>query len=110
MKAILKKIYNYFKKDNPCQCTHCVNYELYKWAVIMECPCLCHSDDGVTGHDSLCCEFPNGLRKNNPHKVLEKAEVYRKILNDWERDTDNKMMEEMKLIYNKENDRPNRSI
>jgi hypothetical protein len=27
-----------------------------------------------------------GLKKNNPHKHLEKAEYYKKILDDWNKD------------------------
>lgn len=50
----------------------------------MECGCSCHDSDGITGHDGLCCEVPNGIRKNNPYKELEKAEVYRKILDKME--------------------------
>jgi hypothetical protein len=54
----------------------------------MECKCKCHDDDGMTGHDSLCCEFPNGLKRNNPHKDLLPAEYYRKIMDDWEKECD----------------------
>jgi len=46
-----------------CKCTLCVNYEFYKWAVVMECKCGCHTGDGMTGHDGLCCSLPNGLKK-----------------------------------------------
>lgn len=49
----------------------------------MECGCGCHKEDGMTGHDSLCCEFPNGLRKNNPYKKLKSVAYYQKILDDW---------------------------
>jgi hypothetical protein len=34
----------------------------------------------MTGHDGLCCEFPNGLKKNNPHERLAPARRYKKIL------------------------------
>jgi len=67
-----------------CNCTHCVNYELYKWAVVMECKCGCHTGDGMTGHDGLCCSLPNGLKKNNPHKNLKEAKYYKEILDKWE--------------------------
>lgn len=63
-----------------CNCTHCVNYELYKWAVVMECKCGCHTGDGMAGHSGLCCEFPNGLKKNNPHENLKPAKYYKEIL------------------------------
>ena len=69
---------------NKCDCQSCQTYDKYKWAVIMECGCSCHDSDGTTGHDGLCCEIPNGLRKNNPYKELDKAEVYRKILDKME--------------------------
>lgn len=72
-------------KDNKCKCTHCVNYEFYKWAVVMECGCGCHNGDGISGHDSLCCSIPNGLKKNNPHKDLKEASFYKEILDEWER-------------------------
>lgn len=67
-----------------CGCKFCQTYELYQWAVVMECPCHCHDEDGMTGHDGLCCEFPNGLRRNNPHKDLLPAKDYLKILNEFE--------------------------
>jgi len=70
--------------DNKCPCTHCVNYNLYKWAVILECGCGCHTSDGMTGHDGLCCSHPNGLIKNNPHGGLKAAKHYREILDKWE--------------------------
>jgi hypothetical protein len=69
--------------DKLCQCTFCKEYEFEKWATIMECSCGCHTGDGMVGHDVLCCALPNGLRKNNPHKNLEKAEVYKKRINDY---------------------------
>jgi hypothetical protein len=90
MKKIYQKIRGFFvqafvtrSRSNGCKCTHCVNYHFYKWAVVMECPCGCHTSDGMTGHDGLCCALPNGLRKNNPYKNFEKAEVYRKRINDY---------------------------
>lgn len=49
----------------------------------MECKCGCHTSDGMTGHDGLCCSLPNVLKKNNPYKNLEKAEVYQKRINDY---------------------------
>ena len=49
----------------------------------MECKCGCHKSDGMTGHDALCCEFPNGLQKNNPYKKLKSVEYYRKIIHEW---------------------------
>tara|TARA_R110000868_G_scaffold401649_2_gene677259 strand:- start:1269 stop:1643 length:375 start_codon:yes stop_codon:yes gene_type:complete len=52
----------------------------------MECKCGCHTGDGMTGHDGLCCSLPNGLKKNNPHKNLKEAKYYEKILDKWEAD------------------------
>lgn len=68
--------------EKSCSCTHCVNYELYKWEVVMECGCSCHDRDGMTGHDGLCCSFPNGLKKNNPHENLKEAKYYKTILKE----------------------------
>lgn len=62
-----------------CGCEFCRTYEKYQWAVVMECKCVCHNLDGMAGHDSLCCEFPNGLRKNNPHTDLLSAKEYKTI-------------------------------
>ena len=64
-----------------CNCKFCTNYDKYKWAVIKECGCGCHDRDGLTGHDRLCCEIPNALRKNNPYETLESAEYYNKLIN-----------------------------
>lgn len=57
-------------ENNECNCEFCLDLDRYKWAVIMNCPCRCHSDDGVSGHSSLCCEIPNGLKENNPYPEL----------------------------------------
>ena len=73
----IKKISN-----DVCKCAFCKTYKKYKWAVVMECKCCCHDGDGMTGHDSLCCEFPNGLRKNNPYKNLKSAEYYRNMMQE----------------------------
>lgn len=67
--------------SDKCDCSFCRTYEKYKWAVVSECPCFCHEGDGETGHDGLCCEFPNVLKKNNPFMDLESAEYYKKYLN-----------------------------
>ena len=69
-----------------CKCLFCETYNKYKWAVVMECGCSCHDGDGMSGHDGLCCEFPNGLKRNNPHHVLETREFYDKILNKFMND------------------------
>lgn len=65
-----------------CNCTFCENYKKYKWAVVMECKCTCHVGDGITGHDGLCCAYPNALKRNNPHEELKSAEYYREIIDN----------------------------
>ena len=65
-----------------CKCTFCRNYEKYKWAVVMECKCGCHSD-GMTEHESLCCGFPNVLKKNNPFVKLRESGYYKKKMDKW---------------------------
>ena len=40
----------------------------------------------MTGHDGLCCEFPNGLKKNNPHKDLLPTKEYLKTLDEFEKE------------------------
>jgi len=72
---------------NGCKCTHCTNYDLYRWATIMECGCGCHDDEHPAGHDSLCCPFPNGKKKDNSYNELKPAIEYKKILDEWERRT-----------------------
>lgn len=61
-----------------CTCDFCKDHEKYKWAVVMSCGCGCHSD-GMTGHSGLCCEIPNGLKKNNPYPELEDKALCEKI-------------------------------
>lgn len=63
-----------------CNCDFCKAYAKYKWAKVMECGCACHDGDGITGHDGLCCEFPNALRKNNPYINLEPSEHYKQTI------------------------------
>ena len=62
-----------------CNCDFCKTYDKYKWAMIMECKCGCHNDNGINGHDSLCCEFPNGKKKNNPYNELKNAKDYKNL-------------------------------
>lgn len=75
---------------NKCNCEFCVAYEKYVWAIVMNCECGCHKDDGMTGHIRLCCEIPNGLKKNNPYPELENKElcngVIIEFLNKWKED------------------------
>lgn len=61
-----------------CECKFCKTYNKYKWAVVMECGCGCHTSDGLTGHDGLCCEVPNALKSNNSHKDLKPLDYYKK--------------------------------
>jgi hypothetical protein len=65
-----------------CECNFCKAHDKYRWATIMECGCYCHTADGVSGHDSLCCAYPNGLKRNNPHENLGKAETYKMDLKE----------------------------
>jgi len=50
----------------------------------MECKCGCHNSDEPTGHDGLCCEFPNGRRRENPYTDLKEAKYYKEILDKWD--------------------------
>lgn len=63
-----------------CNCYFCEIYDKYRWAVISDCKCGCHNDDDVIGHDSLCCEFPNGKKKDSPYKKLKASKHYKKLL------------------------------
>lgn len=69
-----------------CNCEFCQTYNKYKWAIVMECKCQCHKADGITGHDNLCCEFPNALLINNPHDDLKHSGYYLDILKRFERE------------------------
>jgi hypothetical protein len=69
-----------------CNCEFCRAYAKYIWAVIMECKCGCHYDDIPSGHDSLCCEFPNGRRKDNPYSDLLPASEYKAVLDKWKKE------------------------
>ncbi len=61
---------------------------MYKWAVVMNCKCGCHEDDGMSGHDSLCCSIPNGLKKNNPFKEELDLEDLTKKMHQFEIEAD----------------------
>lgn len=63
-----------------CNCSFCKNYDKYRWATIMECQCHCHDSESINGHDGLCCEFPNGKKKDNPYKKLKEASYYARRL------------------------------
>ena len=71
-----------------CECNFCQTYAHYRWAVVMECLCGCHKDDGLTEHETMCCGIPNALRRNNPYNDLQSAEYYQTILkqikDEWE--------------------------
>ena len=67
-------------KDFKCGCEFCVAHDKYKWAVVMSCGCGCHNDDGMCGHEALCCEIPNGLQKNNPYPELVDKELCKNII------------------------------
>lgn len=66
-----------------CKCNFCKTYNKYKWAVVMDCGCGCHTSDGLTGHDGLCCEVPNALKSNNPHKDLKPLDYYKNKMKEF---------------------------
>lgn len=76
---------NMEEKDR-CQCDFYTTYDLLRWATIMECRCVCHDTEDIMGHEGLCCEFPNGKRKDNPHSELKSAIEYRNMIEDIKRD------------------------
>ncbi len=93
------------RTDEPtnCNCNFCRTYNRYRWAVVMECKCGCH-DSGVplTGHESLCCEFPNGKKSDNPYPDLKPAKVYKEILNlidkqPWDANSKNFLQSQKKI-------------
>ena len=86
VKEVKHSDHNRLGNPNGCDCVHCTNYDMFKWATIMECKCACHDSSNPSGHDELCCPFPNGQRKNNPYDKLKPAIEYRKILDEWESD------------------------
>lgn len=51
-----------------CECDVCKQIDKKRWETIEKCPCYCHDVEHPAGHDSLCCAYPNGKRKDNPHK------------------------------------------
>jgi hypothetical protein len=70
------------EQNDKCQCKLCLNIDKYRWATVMECKCVCHDSDGLSGHESLCCEYPNVLKRNNPYMDLLSSNCYNKIIND----------------------------
>ena len=69
-----------------CKCDFCETYDQYRWAVITECKCGCHTMEGIIGHDGLCCEFPNGKEKDSPYVSLFPSMAYKQELYDMERE------------------------
>ena len=72
----IKPISINLKELEMCNCRFCRIYHRYRWAVIKECLCGCHKNKYPSGHDSLCCEFPNGRIKDIPYKSLKSAAYY----------------------------------
>lgn len=71
--------------ENKCQCEVCKNIDKMRWSTIAQCGCYCHESHGAVGHTSLCCAYPNALKKNNPHtEQLKAPEHYRVILDEFE--------------------------
>jgi len=66
--------------NKSCECDFCQIYDKYRWATIDECGCACHSGHGIVGHESMCCEFPNGKRINIPYTDLKPAIEYQNEL------------------------------
>jgi len=64
-----------------CDCEFCKTHDRFRWATIMECKCGCHTSNDIVGHDSLCCPYPNGKKKDNPYTDLKPASYYNEILN-----------------------------
>ena len=54
---------------NRCDCRLCLDNNKRRWQMIENCQCTCHDSDQPSGHDGLCCEFPNGRKKENPFIV-----------------------------------------
>ena len=50
-----------------CKCEICKVADIRKWDIISKCHCDCHNSTKIMGHDSLCCEYPNGKKFNNPY-------------------------------------------
>ncbi len=92
------------QKGEKCTCSFCKTHDLYRWAVISECPCGCHSNEHITGHDGLCCPFPNGKHKDSPYTELDPSKRYLALLqlledndDDEMKTYDRKRMEELRL-------------
>jgi hypothetical protein len=66
-----------------CTCDFCIAHDKYKWAVVMKCPCSCHTSDGISGHDSLCCSIPNGLKNNNTYPDLIDSNVCESVIDEF---------------------------
>lgn len=51
------------KKKYKCDCDFCKDYQKEMEKTIKTCGCLCHEDEDICGHSSLCCPYPNGKIK-----------------------------------------------
>jgi len=69
------------ESSTPCTCKLCKVHDKLRWATIAECKCACHDDERPSGHDSLCCAYPNGVRTNTPYGELNSAQYYKDISN-----------------------------
>ena len=67
-RKICPEEYDYSRiiKISGCNCNHCYRNFVRKWRIVSECGCFCHSKKESSGHSSLCCEYPNTYKKDNP--------------------------------------------
>lgn len=63
---------NFEYKRTGCGCEECLKYYYQIIKVVKKCKCVCHDDLFPSGHDGLCCEFPNTYRKGLPIKFKRK--------------------------------------
>ena len=71
-----------------CNCDFCKTHDKHRWSSIKECGCFCHASNEIVGHDSLCCEYPNGKKKDNPYREgeLQHPSYYNKLMEEVEYD------------------------
>jgi hypothetical protein len=87
------KKYMAVKPEGACSCKFCATYDLYRWATISQCRCACHGTDSPSGHDGLCCEFPNGYKGDSPYDQLRDVKDYRTVLDLLNEEAERDMIE-----------------
>lgn len=70
LKKEIEKLRRIMKKTK-CKCDLCLSYEKEKAKDILNCGCICHTDQTMIGHDSLCCQCPN-VPREWAEKVFDK--------------------------------------